>query len=72
MVLGQILGQIRTIVVKKVKKQALSISFFFLHILHGEYLLKQKVVDVHIPEWKFKANQPPPPSPIDNVHTQNS
>ena len=54
MVLGQNLGQIRSNVVKKVKKQALSIRFF--HILHGEYLLKQKVVVVHIPEWKVKAN----------------
>ena len=55
MVLGQNLGQIRPNVVKKVKKQALSISFF--HILHGEYLLKQKVVVVQILEWKFKANR---------------
>ena len=39
---------------KKVKKWVLSISFF--HILHGEYLLKQQVVVVHAPEWKFKAN----------------
>ena len=42
-VLGQYLGQIRSNVVKKVKKQALSIVFF--HILNGEYLLhgeKQK------------------------------
>ena len=39
---------------KKVKKQALSVSFF--HILHGEYLLKQKVVVVQVLEWKFKAN----------------
>ena len=54
MVLGQNLGQIRPNVVKKVKKQALSISFF--HILHGEYLLKQKVVVAQILEWKFKAN----------------
>ena len=53
-VLGQNLGQIRPNVVKKIKKQALSISFF--HILHGEYLLKLKVVVVQILEWKFKAN----------------
>ena len=39
-VLGQNLGQIRPNVVEKVKKQALSISFF--HILHGEYPLKEK------------------------------
>ena len=54
MVLGQNLGQIRPNVVKKVKKQALSIRFF--HILHGEYLLKQKVMVIQILEWKFKAN----------------
>ena len=48
------MGQIRPDVAKKVKKQALSISFF--HILHGEYLLKQKVVVVKILEWKFKVN----------------
>ena len=52
--LGQNLGQIRLNVVKKVKKQALSISFF--HILHGEYLSKQKVVVAQVLEWKFKAN----------------
>ena len=52
--LGQNLGQIRPNIMKKVKKQALSISFF--HILHGEYLLKQKVVVVQIIEWKFNAN----------------
>ena len=45
-VLGKNLGQIRSNVVKKVKKQALSIRFF--HILHGEYLLKQKVVVVQV------------------------
>ena len=53
MVLGQNLGQIRSNVVKKVKKQALSI---FFHILHGGYLLKQKEVVVQTPEWKSKAN----------------
>ena len=41
-VLGQNLGQIRSNVVKKVKKQALPLHLF--HILLGEYLLKQKVV----------------------------
>ena len=52
---GQNLGQIRSNVVKKVKKQAFSISFF--NVLHGEeYLLKQKVVVVQILELKFKAN----------------
>ena len=57
MVLGQYLGQIRSNVMKKVKKQALSIVFF--HILNGEYLLhgeKQKAVVVQTPEWKCKAN----------------
>ena len=49
------MGQIRPDVVKKVKKQALSIRGFF-HILHGEYLLKQKVEILQILEWKFKAN----------------
>ena len=39
---------------KKVKKQGLSIGFF--HVLHGEYLLKEKVLLVHIPEWKFKVD----------------
>ena len=52
-VLGQNLGQIRFDVVKKVKKQAISLGFF--HILLGEYLLKQKVVVVKSPEWKFMA-----------------
>ena len=40
-------------VVKKVKKQAISLVFFY--ILLGEYLLKQKVVVVKSPEWKFMA-----------------
>ena len=53
-VLGQNLGQIRSNVVKNIKKRALLIGFF--HILHGEYLLKQKVVVVQTPEWKFKTN----------------
>ena len=39
---------------KKVKKQSLSIGFFC--ILHREYLLKQKVMVVETPVWKFKAN----------------
>ena len=39
---------------KKVKKQALLISFF--HILHEEYPLKQKAVVAQTLEWKFKAN----------------
>ena len=45
---------IQSNVVKKVKKLALSISIF--HVLHGEYLLKQKVRVVQPPECKFKAN----------------
>ena len=40
-------------VVKKVKKQAISLGFF--HILLGECLLKQKVVVLKPPEWKFMA-----------------
>ena len=47
-VLEQNLGQIRPHVVKKVKKQGLSLVF--LHILYGEYLLKQKVVVVKTSE----------------------
>ena len=52
-VLGQNLGQIRSNVVKKVKKQAISLGFF--HILLGDYLLKQEAVVVKPPEWKFIA-----------------
>ena len=37
-----------------VAKLALSIGFS--HILHGEYILKQEVVVVQTPEWKFKAH----------------
>ena len=37
-----------------VKKLALSIGFS--HILHGEHILKQEIVVVKTPEWKFKAN----------------
>ena len=50
-VLGQNLGQIMSNVVKKVKKQARLLGFF--HILPEEHLLKQKVVVVKAPEWKF-------------------
>ena len=42
-----------TNVVKKVKKQAISLGFF--HVLLGEYLLKQNVVVVKSPHWKFMA-----------------
>ena len=52
-VLAQNLGQIRSNVVKKVKKQAISLGFF--HILLGDYLLKQEAVVVKPPEWKFIA-----------------
>ena len=38
-------------VVKKVKKQAISLGFF--HILLGDYLLKQEAVVVKPPEWKL-------------------
>ena len=53
--LGQNFGQIRSNVVKKVKKMSLLIVFF--HILHWEYLLKHKVVVVQRPEWKFNPNK---------------
>ena len=53
MVLGQNLGQIRPNVVKK-KEWVLLIAFF--HILHGEYLSKQKIEVLQTYEWKFKEN----------------
>ena len=40
-------------VVKKVKKQAISLGFF--HILLGNYLLKQEAVVVKPPGWKSMA-----------------
>ena len=54
--MGVVLGQnlAKCNVVKEVKKWLLSISFF--HILLREYLLKQKAVVVHTPEWKCKVN----------------
>ena len=53
-VLGQNLGQIMSYCEKKyIKKQAISLGFF--HILLREYILKQKVVVVKPPEWKFVA-----------------
>ena len=52
-VLGQNLGQIMSNVVKKVKKQVISLGFF--HILLEDYLLKQEVVVVKPAEWKFMA-----------------
>ena len=51
--MGQNLGQIITNVVKKVKKQAISLGSF--HILLFDYLLKQEAVVVKPPEWKFMA-----------------
>ena len=48
MVLGQNLGQIMSNVVKKVKKQVISLGFFYI-----DYLLKQEAVVVKPPEWKF-------------------
>ena len=54
-VLGQNLGQIGSNVMKKVKKWTFINSFSF-HSLCGGCLLKQKVVVVQTPEWKFKAN----------------
>ena len=54
LVLGQKLGQIMSNIVKKVKKQAISLGFFC--ILFREYLLKQKVVVVKPPEWKVFGN----------------
>ena len=54
MVLGKYLSEIRPNGEKKVKKQALSKSFF--HILHGAYFLKQKVVVAQIPDWRFNVN----------------
>ena len=52
-VLGQNFGKIISSIVKKVKKQAISLGFF--HILLGDYLLKQEAVVVKPPEWKFIA-----------------
>ena len=47
-VLVQNVGQIKSNIVKKVKKQALPLGFF--HILLGSYLLKQKAVVIKPPE----------------------
>ena len=46
-VLGQNVGQIMSNVVKKVKKQVISLGFT------RDYLLKQEAVVVKLPEWKF-------------------
>ena len=40
---------------EKSKETGNIVNFFFLHILLGEYLLKQKLVVVKPPEWKFMA-----------------
>ena len=40
-------------IMKKAKKQAISLGFF--RILLGEYLLKQKLVVLKPLEWKFMA-----------------
>ena len=52
-VLGQNLGQIMSNVVKKVKKQVISLGFF--SYFTWDYLLKQEAVVVKPPEWKFIA-----------------
>ena len=44
------MGQIKSNVVKKVKKQVISLGFF--RTLLREYFLKQNVVAVKPPEWK--------------------
>ena len=36
------------------KSEEMGIIISFFHILHGEYLLKLKVVVLQTPEWKFK------------------
>ena len=52
MVLGQNLGQIRSS--EKSKETCIINSFF--HILHREYLLKQKAMVLQTFEWKCKAD----------------
>ena len=53
MVLGQHLGQIMFNVVKKVKKQAISLGLFY--ILLGDSLLKEEALVGKPSEWKFMA-----------------
>ena len=53
-VLRQNLGQIRSIVVKKVKKKTGIINSFCFHVLHREYLLKQKEVVVQALSGNFR------------------
>ena len=52
-VLGQNLGQIMSNVVKKIKKTGNIIRFF--SSFTWDYLLKQEIVVVKPPEWKFMA-----------------
>ena len=54
MILGQNLGQIRSNVVKKVKKQALSLVFISYFTWEIPFQAK-KVVVGKSPEWKFMA-----------------
>ena len=54
MVLRQTLGQIRPNIVKKVKKQAISLGFF--HVLLGDYLLKQEAVVAKPPLVEIYGN----------------
>ena len=49
--LGQNLGQIMSNVVKKVKKQVISLGFF--SYFTWDHLLKQEAVVVKPPKWKF-------------------
>ena len=52
-VFGQNLGQTMSDVVKKVKKQVISLGFS--SYFTWDYLLKQEAVVVKSPEWKFIA-----------------
>ena len=54
-VLGQTLGQIRSNVMNKSKETGITIRSF--QILLWEYLVKQKLVVVKPPEWKFRQLQ---------------
>ena len=54
MILGENLDQIKFLCYEKSKETGIINRFF--HILHGEYLLKQKVVVVQTLEWTFKAH----------------
>ena len=52
-VLGQNLGKVMSNVVKKAKKQVISLVFF--SYFTWDYLLKQEAMVVKPPEWKFLA-----------------